>query len=156
MTILREVWSGEDTKGNDAIQAYQYVFELRNRLETCKLTKENLISAQSRYKKHLDKKTQVRKLEVGDLALVLLPTDHNKLIMHWKGPFSVETKVGFADYKIRIGDNLKVFHLNMLKRYLPRTERIAATVAILDSSEDVSLDVESLLNSKSEYVSDVN
>ena len=33
MTILREVWSGEETKGNDAVQAYQYVFELRNRLE---------------------------------------------------------------------------------------------------------------------------
>ena len=156
MTILREVWTGEETTGNEAIQAYQYVFDLRNRLEeTCKLTKENLLTAQSRYKTHFDKKTQVWKLEVGDLALVLLPTDHNKLLMHWKGPFVGETKVGLADYKVRVGDNLKVFHLNMLKKYLPRTEEIAATVAILNSSNDVSLDVESLLNTKPETVNDV-
>ena len=63
--------------------------------------------------------------------------------------------MGLADYKVRVGDNLKVFHLNVLKKYLPRTEEIAATVAILNSSNDVSLDVESLLNTKPETVNDV-
>ena len=30
--------------------------------------------------------------------LVLLPTDHNKLLMQWKGPFEVSSVVGLNDY----------------------------------------------------------
>ena len=44
--------------------------------------------------------------------LVLLPTDHNKLLMQWKGPFEVSSKVGLIDYKV------KVYHANLLKKYI--------------------------------------
>jgi hypothetical protein len=78
---------------------YEYVFDLRNRLEdTCKLAEQELLTARQRQKQHLDKKTVPRSLEIGEHALLLLPTDTNKLLMHWKGPFQVLAKVGQNDY----------------------------------------------------------
>ena len=42
MTILRELWSGEGPD-EQVLSTYQYVIELRDRLEqTCKLAHENL------------------------------------------------------------------------------------------------------------------
>ena len=42
MAILRELWSGE-APDEQVLSTYQYVIELRDRLEqTCKLTHENL------------------------------------------------------------------------------------------------------------------
>ena len=34
--------------------------------------------------------------------LVLLPTDHNKLLMQWKGPFEVIAVMGLNDYRVRV------------------------------------------------------
>ena len=105
------------------------VFELRNRLEsTCKLARENLAHAQVRYKKYFDRNAKVRSLEVGSKVLLMLPTDHNKLMMRWKGPYTILSKVGINDYKIQIGDNVKVFHANMVKLYLERPETSAMSV----------------------------
>ena len=50
--------------------------------------------------------------------LVLLQTDHNKLLMQWKGPFEVSYVVGLSDYKVRVKGKDKVYHVNLLKKYL--------------------------------------
>ena len=34
--------------------------------------------------------------------LVLLPTDHNKPLMQWKGPFEVSALMGLNDYTVRV------------------------------------------------------
>ena len=34
--------------------------------------------------------------------LVLQPTDHNKLLKQWKGPFEVSAVVGLNDYKVSV------------------------------------------------------
>ena len=94
--------------------------------ETCKIARENLEISQLRYKSHFDKKARMRSLEEGDQVLVMLPTNHNKLIMHRKGPYEVVKKVGLADYRIHIGDKDTIFHLNMLKKYLSRPEYLQA------------------------------
>ena len=60
-----------------------------------------------KYKRHYDKKAGKRQLKVGDKALVLLPTDKNKLLMGWKGPYEVVEKLGPLDYRIRIGGKEK-------------------------------------------------
>jgi len=52
----------------------------------------------------------------GERDKVLLPTDNNKLLMQWKGPFTVVSKVGVADYKIDVNGKLKTFHVNLLKK----------------------------------------
>ena len=180
MAILKEIWSGPESN-EEAVEAYRYVFDLRNRIEdTCRIARENLESAQGRYKRNFDKKTKVRSLEVGDKVLLMLPTDHNKLMMRWKGPFSITCKVGINDYRIQIGTKERLFHVNMMKKYLER-EVTAATVpagdaipfgepkhtdllprhettalaAILDPEDDPSLEVGPLLGGGVETIHDV-
>ena len=54
--------------------------------------------------------------------LVLLPTDHNKLLIQWKGPFEVSSVVGVNDYKLKVKGKENVYHANLLKKYFEREE----------------------------------
>ena len=156
MTILREIWANQSGE-NEAVEAYRYVFDLRNRLEdTCKMVHDNLSAAQSRYKSHFDKRAKARSLNAGEEVLLMLPTDSNKLMMRWKGPYVIQDKVGVNDYRILVGKNARVFHVNMIKRYVKRKTEVVALVAILDPVVDTSLEVEPLLGEVTENVSDVN
>ena len=122
MTILRELWTKENTE-SEVKTTYQYVVDLRSRIEeTCKLAQENLVTAQRKAKKHFDKKARMRRLDVDDQALILLPTDNNKLIMQWKGPYKIVDRVGATDYKVDYNGKVKVFHINMLKKYFCRDD----------------------------------
>ena len=63
--------------------------------------------------------------------LVLLPTDHNKLLIQWKGPFEVSSVVGLNDYKVKVKGNEKVYQANLLKKYFEREEiTVEGAVAI--------------------------
>jgi hypothetical protein len=67
-----------------------YVLDLRQRLkETCDWAQVQLRVTSSRHKKNFDRRAKVRLMKVGDLALVFLPTKSNKLLMRWKGPFTI-------------------------------------------------------------------
>ena len=88
--ILKELWSNSDAE-SEMVGCYQYVFDLRERLEgTFKLVNDNLTKAQARYKRNYDRKAKQRNFSKGDLVLVLLPTDKNKLLMQWKGSFEID------------------------------------------------------------------
>ena len=76
--------------------------------------------------------------------------------MHWKGPYEVTERVGVTDYQIRVGNNLRFLHVNMLNIYLVRTEKIAATAAILDPEDNPSLEVRTLLEKREESYQDVS
>lgn len=120
MTILKELWTKE-ISDPEIKSTYQFVIDLRDKLEsTCKLAKENLKSASSKYKVLYDKTAKVRNLKVGDKVLVLLPTDKNKLLMQWKGPFPTVGKIGNADYRVDMNGKIKTYHANLLKRYMDR------------------------------------
>ena len=89
MAILRELWS-EEIPDEQVSSTYQYVIDLRERLEqTCKLAHENLRKAQGKQKAYYDRRAKSRRFNVGDKVLLLLPTDSNKLLLQWKGPFEV-------------------------------------------------------------------
>ena len=94
--------------------------------ESCELAMQNS-SAASQKNKYYDKKTQDRKFSVGEEVLVLLPSASNKLLSSWLGPFPI-TKVFHPDYRVLVKGKEKVFHANMLKRYVRREE--AADVAV--------------------------
>ena len=122
MSILKELWSG-DVDVPEVRSTYQFVIDLRDRLEqTCKLARDELGKSSARMRRYYNRGARARKFNVGDLVLLLLPTDHNKLLMQWKGPFPVIEKVGDMDYRVRIGSGVKVFHANLLKRYVARNE----------------------------------
>ena len=102
MAILRELWSG-DAPDAQVLSTYQYVIELRDRLEqTCKLAHENLKKVQIKQKAYYDRRARSRKFDVGDKVLLLLPTDSDKLLLQCKGPYEVVEVVNRMDYKIFI------------------------------------------------------
>ncbi|GFR87729.1 zinc finger protein [Elysia marginata] len=74
-----------------------------------------LEKAQERQKHYCDRTAKCRKFSVGEKVLVLLPTDSNKLLMQWKGPFKVVATVRVNDYRINMGEKVKTFHANLLK-----------------------------------------
>ena len=78
MHILRETWT-EEQKDPETWSEYEYVFNLRNKLEdTYRLAQESLDLSQQRYKKYFDQYSRFRSLKPGDKVLLLLPTDNNK------------------------------------------------------------------------------
>ena len=90
-TILKELWTKEVNIA-EVKTSYEYVTELRECLEdSLKLAQEELQKSQKRYKKHY-KIAKPRCLEIGDQLLILLPTDSNKLLMQWRGPYTVESR----------------------------------------------------------------
>ena len=124
MFILKELWTKE-VKAPQVKNGYQYVFELREKLEdTLKIAHEELQKAQQKGKHYYDRKTKMRTFQPGDKVLVLLPTDWNKLLMQWKGPYEAGAVVDTNDYKVKIKDKLKVYRANLLKKYIEREEEL--------------------------------
>jgi hypothetical protein len=149
MSVLKELWTKEE---NDAEikSTYQYVLDLKERLaKTCELAQKELQKSGDRYKKNYDRKTKRRTFQVGDYVLILLPTDGNKLLMQWKGPFKVMEKKGSTDYRINVNGTDRLFHINLLKKYHVRVEpedgMISSSCVMLESEQDESSN-ENLLN----------
>lgn len=96
-------------------------FTSRERLEeTMEIVQNELSKSSRKYKYYADSKAKDRQFHEGDEVLLLLPTDHNKLLMQWQGPFRITEKVNPYDYKIKIRGKTKIYHGNMLKKYYRR------------------------------------
>ena len=140
MAILRELWSGE-APDEQVLSTYQYVIELRDRLEqTCKLAHENLKKVQIKQKAYYDRRARSRKFDVGDKVLLLLPTDSNKLLLQWKGPYEVVEVVNRMDYKIDVNGVVSTYHANMLKQYVERRNELSHCLLSAEAIESVDDD----------------
>lgn len=119
--LLANAWTG----GQDAPEAkttYQHVIDLKTHIyDMCKIAHDAVDEARKTQKFHHDKKAAFRRFSVGDLVLLLLPTTANKLQMQWKGPYEV-VEIYNNDYRIDLGNYTKVYHANMLKKYLTREQ----------------------------------
>ena len=139
MLILKQLWTKEQ-ENPDVKSTYQHVIDLRQRLQdTCDLAHQNLLKAQAKQKKYFDCRTKERHFKPGDKVLLLLPTDENKLLMNWKGPFEVLEQVNERNYLIQLPGRTRLLHANLLKKYFERetissTETIGA--AILEHHND--------------------
>ena len=117
---LKELWFKEEN-GSEVTTSYQYVSELQERLdETMKLAQAELERNQIRNKKLYNRKAKKRVFQVGDKVLLLLPSDHNTLLMQWKGPFEVKGCRRGNNYQIEVSRKMKTFHVNLLKHYVER------------------------------------
>ena len=56
--------------------------------------------------------------------LVLLPTDHNKLLMQWKGPFEASSVVGLNYDLVKVKGKEKVYHGNLLSKSILSERRL--------------------------------
>ena len=138
MFILKELWTKE-LEEPEVKNSYQYVFELREKLEdTLKLAHTELQKAQHKGKHYYDRKAKVRRFAQGDKVLVLLPTDHNKLLMQWKGPFEVSAVVGLNDYKVCVKGKERVYHANLLKKYFEREDPVPVGAVAVEVNADIS------------------
>ncbi|XP_062601794.1 uncharacterized protein LOC134263457 [Saccostrea cucullata] len=152
MAVLKELWTKEE-KDPEVKTTYQYVLDLKERLaRTCELAQKELQKSKDHYKKQYDKRTKPRSFKVGDFVLLLLPTDHNKLLMQWKGPFKVVDRKGQTDYQIDMNGHIRLFHANLLKKYNVREERntdsptTLASCVVLESEETEDSSNEHLLH----------
>ena len=161
MNILKELWTKQGTEPEVKL-TYQYVLELQDRLQdTCEVAKQELSKAQGRQKRYYDVKSRDRKFQVGDKALVLLPTDGNKLLMQWKGPFEIIECRNDNNYRIQLEGRTKLFHANMLKKYIERKKageelQVMGAAVIEDSSEVETGEISEFVGKPEETYQNVN
>ncbi|XP_072140178.1 uncharacterized protein [Dermacentor andersoni] len=144
MAILKELWT-QTTLDEETKTTYGYVMELSERLqETCRIAHEELRKAKLTQKKYCDRKAKSRQLCAGDKVLLLLPSDNNKLILTWKGPFTVVEKRSEIDYVVDLGNRTSLFHINLLKKYeeRPLSTDTAGRAAVTLQKEQLEEDPE--------------
>lgn len=163
MSILRELWTQEQPD-EEVRSTYQYVVDLKERLQdTCHLAHEELRKAQAKQLKHYNLKAKPRSFKLNDKVLVLRPTDNNKLLMQWQGPFKVLERVRENDYRIEIFGRQRTYHTNMLKRYVERKEEmnesgweVVVSAAILEPEEGDDGQLELCSNKQTETYREVD
>jgi len=140
MQILKTLWTN-DSPNEEILTTCEYVLNLRNRIaETCEIARKNLEVAADEYKSFFDKKTVKRSFKANDKVLLLLPSKHNKLEMQWLGPYEVLEKLGPVDYKIKLENHkVKVYHANMLKRYIERSSVATMVLEEVDDRQEIEI-----------------
>ena len=120
MQILKELWTEEEVP-EETRTTFEYVTDLRNRIEkTCALAHEHLVAASKKQAKYFNKSSRQRRLTIGDQVLILQPERQNKMQLLWKGPYVVTDRIGDGNYKVQVNDKEKLYHINMLKKYIAR------------------------------------
>ncbi|XP_070174500.1 uncharacterized protein [Littorina saxatilis] len=135
ISLIADSWTqGPNAEDAQAKPIYAYLFELQNIIaETCELAKQNSAESSKRGKKYFDQRARQRTFDVGDEVLVLLPTNTNKLLMTWSGPYQVQECL-HPDYKILVRGRSKIFHANMLKQYVRQGMSAVETEQEYDTS----------------------
>ncbi|XP_055881504.1 uncharacterized protein LOC129925669 isoform X1 [Biomphalaria glabrata] len=64
---------------------------------------------------NINKKRQLKTLEVGNNVLILINDLKNKIGKQWKGPFKVIKQISDVNYQIEINGKIKTYHINNLK-----------------------------------------
>nr|KAI8738399.1 hypothetical protein BgiMline_025302 [Biomphalaria glabrata] len=138
LEILRQTWTKEHLD-EEVKSASKYVQDLRGRLhEVRSMARENLLKARKRQGRYYNQRAKERSLNVGDKVLLLLPKSTNKLQICWQGPFEVTKKVSPTNYVIKMGHKEKLYHINLLKRYLEGTPSGSAqNLLAISVAEDV-------------------
>ncbi|XP_037804895.1 uncharacterized protein LOC119599226 [Penaeus monodon] len=137
LSILHDLWTRDDIN-EETKSTYQYVLDLRSRLEeSAQMASSHADVSGKMYKAYFDRTAKVRKLNEGDEALVLLPTSH-KLTMQWKGPYSVVKKHdNGVDYEVKVNSKKRLYHINMLKKYVRRDEVSSSQVCQMCVVDDL-------------------
>ena len=93
--------------------------------------------------------------------LLLLPTDGNKLLMQWKGPFEVLECRNDNNYRIQLEGRVKMFNANMLKKYTEREKRdedvqVVAAVVFEDNYDVETGEITDFVGEQNENYRHVN
>ena len=142
LTVVKEAMltfppSGEMPPDEETAKSLtQRVLEIKDRLqETCALARSRLCTAQAKNKVLFDRKARARTLQVGDEVLIFLPTKPSKLLMTWQGPGVIQERLGLNTYKVKLGNRIRNYHINHLRRYINR--EAPSTPPPVDGEENV-------------------
>ena len=80
-----------------------------------------------------DKCARSRKFDVG----LTLPSDSNKVLLQWNGPFEVFEVVNVMNYKINVKGVVNTYPANMLKLYVERQNVTSYRSAAIDAHYNV-------------------
>ena len=80
-----------------------------------------------------DKRARSRKFDVGDKVLLLLPSENNKVLLQWNGPYEVLEVVNMMNYKINVKGVVNTYPANMLKLYVERQNVTSYRSAAIDA-----------------------
>ena len=121
-SVLADIFAGNSDTSEEYIFVHDYVRELRGTIkEACEIAAENAERQLKRHREYKNEHTRYREFAKGDKVLILLPKDGNNLFMRYQGPFIIETVSNNNNYVFRIGNKLKRYHANLLKKYVERT-----------------------------------
>lgn len=124
LDVLREAWEG--TQQNQPVNIVSYVLRMRDKLDQLTtLAHDNMAKAQAQQKSWYDRSARSRSFEPGQKVMLLLPSAESSLLAKWQGPFEVLRKMGPVTYQISMPGRRKpqqVFHINLLKLWVPREE----------------------------------
>jgi hypothetical protein len=119
-----------------------YIRDLKDRLQiTRNVATENALKQGERTKKWFDRQATANKRFIpGDKCLILEPTDSRKMHAKWSEPVTILKQVGNRNYEVQLNDgNVKICHVNQLRKFIGRTEFVHAVVVAADldaNSED--------------------
>ena len=74
-----------------------------------------------------------RKFDVGDKVLLLLPSESNKVLLQWNGPYEILEVVSVMNYKINVKSIVSTYPANMLKLYVERQNATSYRSAAIDA-----------------------
>ena len=75
---------------------------------------------QGKQKAHYDRRAKPCSFKVGDKVLLLLPTDRNKLLLQWRGPFEIVEELNCFDYRVNVNGYIHTYHANILRLFVER------------------------------------
>ena len=124
LAVAKETWTKSDPMERKLnMSTVKYVDELNRRIKIAlEAAGKNVTEAQAKMKENYDKTSTTRELRAGQLALILLPTEDNKLFSQWRGPYRVMRRCERNNYEIDVNGRRVIFHMNSLRRYYDREE----------------------------------
>ena len=138
MAIFRELCT-DKVEDEEVRSTYDYAINLRKRLEhTCELAMKKLQKVQGKQKVYYDRRAKPRSFKVGDKVLLLLPTDSNKLLLQWRGPFEIVEVLNRVDYRVNVNGYIHTYHANILRLYVER--KTEASHCLLSAEASIPLE----------------
>lgn len=105
LDVLHETWEEQTSTPESVVSFVQNVQE---RLTFArKAAQQNEMKAKKEMKIWYDRTARERSFAVGDMVLVLLPSESNKLRAKWQGPYPVVEKVSETTCRVRMSDQRK-------------------------------------------------
>lgn len=124
----------------------EFILDVRDKIKTSlNVANAYAMVQRDKAKTWYDRRARMRKFEIGDKVLVLLPIYDKPLEAKYVGPYTIVEKLGAVDYVIATPDRRKVrrvCHVNLLKPYFERHAVTPPTPSVLlTCPENINLPV---------------